>query len=329
MSADKEVKPKAVKPWKPALACDVDLDKVDWAAGMLVMCKVDGVRALNRTGRLVGRSLKEHKNAHITNLFSAPEYVGFDGELATGAWTDQDLCRKTSGNCSRKSAKEDYGVVWYIFDYIPDHLLDKPYIERLETVSELVTAMNVAGNTRVCVIPHFMVYSLEEFLALEEGFLRDGFEGAILRDPRQPYKSGRATVTMNNYLRLKRFIDFEGEVVEIVEAFENLNEKTTNELGRSERSSHQENMVKKGVVGMLRVRALADVKADNKVVIAKGDIIDVGPGNMLHEDRLKYFVDQSLLLGKTTKQKFFPKGMKDAPRFCTFISLRADEDMSE
>lgn len=324
---------KKLKPWKPSLACDIDLAKISpaqWESGILVSAKIDGVRGMNISGRLVGRSLKEHKNPHITRLFSSEEYLYFDGELVTGNWTDSDLCRKTSGNCSRKSADSDYGVIWYVFDYLAPHMLHLPYIDRLEAVNACVEILNIEGNGRVRAIPHYIVHTLEGFLEKEDTFLKLGFEGIIARDPRAPYKSGRATNTMNNYLRLKRFIDFEGVIVDIVEALENTNEKKTNELGRSERSSHQENLIPKGMLGMLKYQVLEDVVWNGKVLMKRDQVVDVGPGEMDHLTRVEFWINRwNYLDGKTIgKAKCFPHGQKDLPRFPTHQSLRSLEDMS-
>ena len=322
---------------KPHLACDVDLTKVKWP--MLALPKIDGVRGLNLDGNITGRSLKAFKNKFVADCFSNEAFLGFDGELVLGDWTSPTLCADTTGFVNRKTAKPGKPTAspdfkWYIFDYLAPQAINKPYLERLTIVSDLIEALwagepNTVPN--VFVVPATMVHSLEEFLQLEEHWLDVGFEGAILRDPEGMHKSGRATVKTGAYLRLKRFIDFEGEVVEIIEAMENTNEAKTNELGRTERSTHQENMVPKGMVGMVKKRSLADVldPLSGKVLIAKDQIVDVGPGKMLHEDRIKFFKQPELLIGQVWKSKFFPKGHKDKPRFPTLVCPRAAEDMSE
>lgn len=331
-----EKKLKAPKPWKPALACDIELDKISpelWASGLIVLPKIDGVRGLNRTGRLVGRSLEEHANTYITATFSDERYIGFDGELVTGLWTDGDLCRKTSGNCARGSATEDYGVVWYVFDYIVDGMLEKPYIERLQALTELVTQMNIGGNQRVLVVPHFIIHSEAEFIDMEESFLVEGFEGIIARDPNASYKSGRATVTMNNYLRLKQRIDFEFTITSFTEAMENTNEKKTNALGQSERSSHKENLVPKGMVGNINGSVLKDVLYRGKVMLVKGQEVTVGPGRMTHDERKRFWEafgkgGEDDLKSGIGKALFMPHGQLDKPRIPTWDSCRSKQDMS-
>jgi DNA ligase-1 len=191
--------------------------------------------------------------------------------------------------------------------------------------------MNRNGNHRVLVVPHFIVHSEKEFEEMEESFLREGFEGIIARDPQAPYKSGRATVTMNNYLRLKRRIDFEFTISGFTEAMENQNEKKTNALGQSERSSHKENLVPKGMVGNIQGIVLKDVEYRGKVLLQQGQPIVVGPGRMTHAERKAAWEalgTSETWVGKIGKALFMPHGQLDKPRIPTFESLRSKVDMS-
>jgi DNA ligase-1 len=316
---------------RPQLACDFDQDKLRFP--VIVSAKIDGVRGINLDGNLTGRSLKAFKNSFVTRRFSGPQFKGFDGELALGNWTSDTLCSDTTGFVNRKSPKpgkptESEQLVWYVFDYLADDVIDLPYAERIAAAEVKIGRMQEFPGL-IATVPYKLVNSVEELLAFEQLCLDDGFEGVIIRDPNGMHKSGRATVKGGSYLRIKRFIDFEGIVVNITEAMENTNEAKTNELGRTERGTHQENMVPKGMVGMVQFKALQNVELDGKILIEKDQIVDVGPGSMLHEDRVEFFEQQDLLIGKIGKAKFFPKGIKDKPRFPTFLCIRAEEDMSE
>ena len=46
--------------FKPMLACNVDLDKIQYP--VIIQPKIDGVRALVLNGQVVGRSLKPFRN---------------------------------------------------------------------------------------------------------------------------------------------------------------------------------------------------------------------------------------------------------------------------
>jgi DNA ligase-1 len=172
---------------------------------------------------------------------------------------------------------------------------------------------------------------MEDLLRFETEALDAGYEGVIFRSPDGLHKNGRATVKGGTYMRIKRFIDFEGTIVGFTEAMENTNEAKTNELGRTERSTHQANMVPKGMIGNITLKALKDVKDPftKQVLIAKDQEVLCGAGSMTHEDRIRFWNAPSLLVGQVGKAKFFPKGQKDKPRFPIYQGVRATEDMSE
>lgn len=323
---------------KPQLACDWEEGKMKLPA--IIMPKIDGVRGCHLTGGITGRSLKPFKNNFVAECYSHDIFTGVDGELALGDWCAPNLCSVTTGFVNRKSPKpgkptKSPEFFWWGFDYLHPSVSHLPYIERLRALEELHSQLTDCMQVgTLFLVPWRLCQTEEEVLAAEQEFLDMGFEGLIGRDPQGMHKSGRATVKGSSYWRIKRFIDFEGEIVNLIEAMENTNEAKTNELGQTERSTHQENMVPKGMVGMIQMRALADVVYNGEVMIKKDQIVDVGPGNMKHDQRVKAWQDflaqaDDSLKGKIGKAKFFPKGQKDKPRFPTFISIRAEEDMSE
>lgn len=316
---------------KPQLACDIDFAKATFP--MIIEPKIDGVRGLNISGTITGRSLKQFDNKFVTQRFSGEQFMGLDGELAFGDWTSESLCRDTTGFVNRKTPKPgkpvEGDIHWWIFDYTGGLYIQKPYAERLMAAQSIVNELQAAGFDFVKMVPSLLVYDEEGYRAMDDYYLSQGFEGSIGRNPDAIYKEGRATVTRNNYLRLKQFIDFEVEIVNLVEALENQNEAKVNELGHTERSTHQENKVPKGVVGMYKGRVLKDVEHDGKLIAAKDQVIDIGPGCVVHGKRKEHWENPNLVLGQIATVKVFPKGMKDKPRFPTIKHFRIDADMGE
>lgn len=310
--------------FKPMLACDADETKIKYPC--IVQPKIDGVRTLYHNG-VRGRSLKRHANTHIADLFDGIFLNGYDGELIIGTDpTIDDLCRKTASLASSGVTERKDHISWWLFDNFL--FPELPYEERYESIkSHINLCPDIHGwGDHLFLVPSKTVNSYEELLAYENENLALGYEGLIVRSLYMPYKFGRSTVREGGLLRIKRFIESECVVVEILEGESNENEAQTNELGYTYRTSHKENKVKNGMVGALICRALATVKdpQSGKVLFAKGDIIKVSPGKMDHATRVRYFEDQSLLMGKTITFKFFPKGGKDKPRFPTFKSIRGD-----
>lgn len=92
------------------------------------------------------------------------------------------------------------------------------------------------------------VPSLEKLNEVNDGFIKEGYEGTILRSPSGLYKYGRSTVKEAYLLKMKIFQDEEFEVVGFIEMNHNRNEATKDALGNTERSSHRENMIPSGTL---------------------------------------------------------------------------------
>jgi len=293
---------------KPLLAANYDEAKLNFP--LIAQPKIDGVRGLTPEGRLVGRSLKTHANLFTTARFSEPQYAYMDGELTVGPTNAEDLCRVTTGALNRIA--EEPNAIWFVFDDIRPHMLDKPYEARLEAL-----ARRAEDLPFLRVIESKVIYTLDDLLEYDSANLDAGMEGTILRRIDGVYKQGRSTVRVGELLRIKRFTEEEAVVDSIEEGNFNGNEAKKNELGRTARSSHQENMVPNGMVGAMQC---TDVKTGEKIKVAAGC--------MPHADRLHYFQNQAELIGQVIKYKHFPVGAKDKPRFPTFQTIRAASDRS-
>lgn len=311
------------------LASDADESKIKFPC--IIQPKIDGVRGLNNDGVLTGRSLKQHKNRHTTKFFSSSYLQGFDGELTIGENpVAEDLCRKTSSAVGTIEGKP--WIKWWLFDYITDDTHHLPYQFRFQALQNTVRNLKEAYpllSPHIEIVPSFECVSLNDLLTFEEDFLELGYEGVIIRNPNGKHKQGRSTIREGGLLRIKRFVEEEAIVVGIVEGDTNNNEAQTNELGQTFRSSHAENKIPNGMIGSLTCKVIKDVfdPQTKKLLFKKDDIITVSPGKMTHEERTFYFNNQHLLLGEVIKYKFFPKGIKDKPRFPNFQSIRTKEDM--
>lgn len=313
---------------KPMLASDWDEGKVRFP--VMAEPKIDGVRGLNMHGGLTGRSLKLFKNRYTTDFFSQDFFKGFDGELAAERETHPDLCRLTTSAVGTIAGQPF--LLWWLFDYVTPENAGMTYLERYSHLTQRVlylqqdpSAQPWAGH--LCVVPMRIIANATELEEFDSENLEAGFEGTIIRDPNGKHKQGRSTVREGGLLRIKRFIESEAVVEALVEGESNQNEAQINELGLQFRSSHQDNMVPNGLVGSLLCRAMQTVKDGPRVVIEEGQQITVSPGNMDHGMRKFYFENQVQLVGKVIKFKFFPRGIKDKPRFPTFVTIRDPADM--
>lgn len=302
---------------KPHLASDWDPAKQKFPVVMLP--KIDGVRGLNPGGQFLARSLKKHGNIHLGRFYSEPCLTGFDGEIAADRWNHPDLCRLTTSATTTREGTPF--TIWWIFDLVNQKTAGMGYYDRWKEAEATILRLqqdplqpSCVGHLRI--VPAVVVYDMAALEKQDAEWLEMGFEGSILRDPDGKHKNGRCTVREGAYLRIKRFVEEEAYVMGIIEGQQNLNEAQENELGRTFRTSHQENMVPNGMVGAMQVRSLKD-----------GSEFVVGAGSMPHDQRKYFFDNQDKLLGRIIKYQHFPKGVKDKPRFPTFKTFRDKADM--
>lgn len=304
------------KHFKPHLATDVELDKLKFP--VLVQHKIDGNRLLVVDNKAVGRSLKQYKNKKLTETMSHPLLNGFDMEVVGTFENDPDLCRYTTSLVN--TIDGGLPTVVKVFDYLTEETKELGYTTRISSLcrhirdnQEFFTSFPI----KVEVPEMWIAYSKEEVEVLYEKALADNYEGVIIRSIHGKHKDGRCTVKEGSYLRIKPTGDAEGAVVRLEEANENQNEAKTNELGHTERSTHQENMVPKGMIGALWLK------------LPDGSEVKVGAGKLNHEERKYYWDNPDQILGKIVKYAFLATGQKDKPRHPRFISFRCAEDMSE
>ena len=309
---------------KPLLACDLVESKVVFPIG--VQPKIDGVRGLTTEGGLTGRSLKKHKNIYTTKFYSSPEYANMDGELAALDEKSETLCRATSSALS--TIEGSPFTLWHVFDMLTPLLSKSPYGDRYEYLQRHILSQQSRGLCQHArVVPMVICKDIASLRAQHERNLEQGYEGTITRNLSALHKSGRSGLR-GELWRIKDFIETEGTVVQLTEGMDNNNEPQLNELGRTFRTSHLAGKTMSEMVGNMQVCLLSDVVYQGKAILTKGQTVTVSPGTMDHEMRRHYWVNQSDLVSKVVKFKFFPKGIKDKPRFPTYQAHRSAEDMS-
>lgn len=287
----------------PMLAVAADeahLRALPWPNPRLISAKLDGVRALcmrDKEGKpvLVSRKFIAIPNLHVQRLFAREEFVGLDGELCVGPTNAKNLMQATTSGCMSIDGEPD--VTWQVFDRFD---MDAPYVQRAQS------AKFAAPHW----LPQIPVKSYEELAAIEECYIEQGYEGAMLRDPLSPYKQGRSTLRQGMLLKIKRFADSEAEILDTYEQMRNENEATTDNLGYTKRSTHAAGKVASGVLGGFRVR---DIRT--------GVEFDLG-GGFTAEQRKNLWEGRQYLIGKLVTYKHFPVGVVDKPRFPVFKAFR-------
>ena len=313
---------------KPQLAEDAILEKVKFPC--LVQPKIDGVRALNLNGTLTGRSLKPFEGYGITEYFSRPEFVGLDGEMILGDKPNctERLCSLTTGAMGRfKDVEEMPDLHWWLFDLVAEDTRHREYQRRYEMLRYYVEC--TLEHPRIHLVPMVTVSSPAELQGFIAHYFDQGYEGAILRNPNAPYKEGRATQKGQELWRVKSWADAEILVTSITEGEVNTNEAKKNALGRTERSSAQAGMVPNGQVGSIQGVLLADFHCPitGRLLFEKGLDLTVSSGEMTVAEATHYFQHPKELVGHIVKFKHMTHGVKELPRFPTYISHRLPQDM--
>ena len=286
--------------FKPMLACEADLTKLKLP--LLASPKLDGIRAIVRDGVVYSRSNKPIPNKFVQEQFSMYEY--FDGELIVGEPTAHDVYRQTTSHVMSHD-KVDFPVAFYVFDHVEYPV--NTYLNRWKLVHKALPNKVVRHSQQT-------IHTLTQLAAFEQDCLDLGYEGLILRDPDAPYKMGRSTMKEGYLLKLKRFIDAEAEVIGFEERMANNNVATISELGRTKRSSHQANKSGRGDLGALVCRT------------PEGIEFNIGTG-FTDSERDQLWRDRDQISGRIAKYKFFPVGVKEAPRHPVFLGWRDRSDM--
>lgn len=312
---------------KPQLAEDAILDKVQYPCW--VQPKIDGVRAMNLNGTLTGRSLDPFEGFGITDYFSKAGFIGLDGEMTLGDNPAADgLCRLTTGAMGRfKGVTEMADIHWWVFDYLSPSMIGLPYAERYRLLEERVAYL---AHPRIHLVPYIEVKSPETLMVNIGNFANLGYEGTIIRNPRAPFKEGRATQKNQELWRVKPWADAEILVTRITEGNMNGNEAKKNTLGRTERSSAKAGLISNGQVGSIDGTLVADFHCPitGKLLFPKGLEVTVGSGEMSIKEAAYYWEHPDEIVGHLVKFKHMTHGVKDFPRFPTYVSHRLRQDTS-
>lgn len=287
--------------FKPMLADSVDLSILKYP--VLVSPKLDGVRATIIGGEPLTRSLKKIPNLQVRNTFKVD--APLDGEFIVGDPTSKSVFRDTMKVVSAFTAPI-HGLRFFAFDIVAAN----HFAERIQLVDQL------CGTGELFIpVPHILIDDEHELLRIEDKCLEEGYEGLMIRDPKGLYKYGRSTVREGALLKMKRRSQSEALVIGFQEQMHNANEAKLDNLGYTERSSHQANLVPTGVLGALEVRDTTS-----------GVEFNIGTG-FTAADRAEIWRKRQEYIGSVCTYEFLPVGVKDKPRHPVFLGWRMKEDV--
>lgn len=299
---------------KPLLASEAPTpDKIRFP--VLASSKLDGIRAIMTKDGPQSRSGKLIPNIYVQDAFknavrNNPKLEGLDGELIIGEAFAKDVFRVTTSGVMSESKMVDFR--YFVFDHV-----GKGTNNGRQSFSDRIAYIKSLDLPKwVVILPQVTVTDAQTLADVEETVVGMGYEGLIIRDPFAAYKHGRSSAKEGILLKVRRFKDSEAKIVDFTEEMENQNVATKDAFGRTERSSHQDNLVGKNALGAFVVEDLVT-----------GQKFQVGTG-YTREERESFWSKRAKLKGKIIKYRFFEVGVKDLPRFPVYQGFRDPRDMS-
>lgn len=300
---------------KPMLAQTGDPSGLSYPVA--VQIKYDGIRCCVVDGVAVSRSLKPIQNKEIQRALGHWEFNGLDGELIVGRPEAPGCMQATS---SFVMAPNKTGADWgyYIFDKWDE---SGGYANRWDALFTTLMTHSLqpwALSTRMLLVKLEKAENEAALLRYEERAVAEGHEGVIIRTLSEPYKFGRSGKS-GPLLKIKRFTDFEAEVIGVYEKMHNANEAVRNALGRTERSTKKAGLEPLDTLGGLILRAVNGPW--------EGVEFRCGTG---FDDALRdelWRITNPLSEWPLAKIKAVEIGAKDAPRFPVFLGFRNEDDL--
>lgn len=253
----------------PMLAKSFDASKVTYPC--YVQPKLDGMRAISNNGKLISRKNREidtmeHIQYHLHNNDK------FDGELYAHGLTFQENMKLI-----KKRRDESFQVGYHVYDI---HGLDEPFSVRYKKLKE-----QIKFKMNCNLVEAFQVNSYEELIKFHSAFLKEGYEGTIVRLDEGGYEYNKRS---NSLLKFKDFIDEAYEIIDIVP---------------SDRIPTQ------GVI-VCKMEDGTTFKCGMKVS---------------HEEREYMLTNKHEYIGQTAEVRFFEYTDGGIPRFPVFVGVRLDK----
>lgn len=282
--------------------------------------KYDGIRCIISQLGPVTRKLKPIRNKTLCRALNLHCMAGFDGELLAGPPHVRSAMQATTSAVMAYEA-DWTGVAFYVFDYITAVTqLDEYSVRKRYLEGWFVQAREVC-KVPLVLVEQQLVQNEDELAQYEQTQINLGYEGVIIRSPDGFYKFGRSTAKEQIMLKIKRFVDAEGEVTGFYEQEINTNEQERDALGYAKRSSAAEGKIGLGTLGGMIVRLGSEWGAASVMV-------GTGQG-WTKEFRQKIWDNQADYIGRQLKYKYQDVGSKNAPRIPIGLGFRDESDMGE
>lgn len=198
-TADKKLFPQLARPYK-------EIQHIHWPA--YVQPKLDGVRcvaylekkngghksvvAYSRTKKIFPSLdyLKKILYPYLNALHEDGHSIYLDGELYLHGKKLQEI----SGDSRNEDADQTAETrnQYHIYDCFYSHELETPFDQRHSQLLNMFEAMSDAALKVVRPVPTFLAANMKEATEKYKRFIREGYEGAMLRNADGPYAAGNS-----------------------------------------------------------------------------------------------------------------------------------------
>ena len=270
----------------PMLANDFKKRKGKIKYPVHVQPKLDGVRCLAMWNGdrivLLSRKGKEYKVPHVSEELESiiqPNMI-LDGEIYIHGITFQTVTRLVKKHRPGESTNLQY----HIYDVFMIGEQATEWFERFK----MLTDITISNSRSIKRIKTAVANNEDEIYGLQEKWVQEGYEGAIVREWKAPYA---VNARSNHLLKVKDFKDAEYRIVDFTEG-----------IGKFD--------------GCVIWVCVTEENRQFKVV----------PKGTLGEKR-KWFDEGEKHIGSWLKVKFFELSEDNIPRFPVGIGIRMQEDM--
>lgn len=270
---------KPVGKFKPFLAVKASLAQVK-SFPVIATPKYDGVRGiLHEVYGLISRASKPIPNIYIKEILENLKVYGLDGEILTYTNGKVDGFNVTQSKVMTEDGRPDFKFM--VFDDFSDP--EKTYLVRLEIAKNKIKQID---SPFVELTELRSIHTATELKIYEEKCAAMS-EGLIVRNNDMSYKFGKSTVKEGGLLKIKRFMDDEGIIVEVNKILNGLN-----------------------AVGSF-------------TILWKGKLFNLGNG-WSDVEAMEMWRNRHELMNAKVTFKYQEIGANGAPRFSSFLGIRKD-----
>ena len=187
----------------PMLAKDFKIEEHKVVYPVFVQPKIDGMRCLKNKKVLKSRKNKDITTmGHILKEMCEHEYI-FDGELYAHGKNFQEnmeLIKKY-----REGESEE--VKYHVYDLV---IPDLSFKDRYDILEQII---NNESLSHIELVPTYLIYNKEELNEIHSVFLKNGYEGTIVRTEDGKYEINKRSSSL---LKYKDFKDISCKIIEVI-----------------------------------------------------------------------------------------------------------------